>query len=93
MEELQLQLQGKCFGEVLPYLEIKNEDETNKISEIAVPNIIGISIKDAENKIKELNLKLKIDDEEIDKENTIIKEQVPINGVKVNEGSKIIIKY
>ena len=57
-----------------------------------MPDITGLSIKEAENVIKELGLEIKLE-QEIDKENTIIKDQIPNKGIKVNKGSKIIIKY
>ncbi len=60
-----------------------------------MPNIQGISIKEAEKITKELGLEISIDNstEDIDKENTIITEQIPINGITINKGSKIYIKY
>ena len=84
---------GQIFGEVLPYLEIKKEEEENNLEQVEIPNIIGISIKEAETKIKETGLEINIEDKEIDKESTIIKEQIPNEGIKVNKGSKIIVKY
>ena len=84
-------MQVKCFGEVLPYLEIKKNEE--KKEEVLVPNLVGLSIKEAEKIIKELGLDIKLDEDKIDKENTIIKEQIPKEGIRVNKESKIIIKY
>lgn len=92
---------GQVFSEVLPYLEVVqgNKDEVEKIEEVSVPNIVGISIKDAEKTAKELGLELNIEGiteenrQEIDKENTIIKEQVPAEGIKIKKGNKIFVKY
>ncbi len=83
-------MQVKYYGEVLPYLEVKKENES--LEEVTVPNITGLSIKEAQKILKELEVEINID-EEIDKENTLIKEQIPKEGVKINKGSKIIIKY
>lgn len=58
-----------------------------------MPNITGLSIKEAEKMLKELGLEINIDEEGVDKENTIIKEQIPKEGIKVNKGSRIIVKY
>lgn len=58
-----------------------------------MPNIEGVSIKEAEKIIKELCLEIKIEEGVVDKENTTVKEQIPKEGVKVNKGSKIIVKY
>lgn len=84
---------GQILGEVLPYLETKkNEDEEEKIEEVVMPNITGLSLKEAEKLVKELGLEINIE-EGVDKENTIINEQTPKEGIKLNKGSKIIIKY
>ena len=81
------------LGEVLPYLEVqKQENEEDKIEEVEVPDITGLSIKEAEKKLKEIGLELSLDKEGVDKENTTVIEQIPKDGIKVNKGSKIIIK-
>ena len=88
---------GQIFSEVLPYLEIKqeNQDEIDIKEEVAVPNIIGLSIKEAEKILKELNLEIDFNNnqEAIDKENTIITNQVPLQGINVKEKSKIYVDY
>lgn len=85
---------SQVLGEVLPYLEVqKQESEENAVEEATMPNITGISIKEAEKVLKEIGLEINIDEEGIDKENTIVKEQIPKEGIKVNKGSKIIVKY
>ncbi len=60
-----------------------------------MPNIQGMSIKDAEKAVKEIGLEISIenDTEELDKENTIIVEQTPKEGIVVNKGNKIYVKY
>ena len=90
---LRHQLDGQIFSEVLPYLEVVqgNQDEVETIEEISVPNVIGLSIKEAEKVIKESGLELSI--EEMPDENTIIKQQVPAEGIKINKGNKIFIEY
>ena len=71
----------------------KQESKEDVIEEITMPNITGLSIKEAEKMLKELGLEINIDEEGVDKENTIIKEQIPKEGIKVNKGSRIIVKY
>ena len=91
---------GQIFGEVLPYLKVKqeNQNEIEIIEEIEVPNITGISIKEAEKVLKEKGLELSIESlekeniEKLDKENTIIIEQTPTEGIKVNKRNKIFVK-
>ena len=64
-----------------------------------MPNITGLSIKEAEKVLKEINLELRLqeiteeDEETLDKENIIIKEQIPTEGIKINKGNKIFVKY
>lgn len=88
---------AQIFGEVLPYLEIAKDSETMEEikEEIEVPNIEGISLKEAENILKENKLKLVISNEQegIDKENTIVKEQTPKTNIKVKEGSNVYIDW
>ena len=88
---------SQIFGEVLPYLEtVKDgEGEEEKVSEIAVPNLIGMNIKEAEKSLKEINLEISINNEQegMDKENTIIKNQTPAQGINVKEGSKIYVDF
>lgn len=93
---LQHQYGAQIFGEVLPYLEIKKDGEQGEnINIVVVPNIIGMNIKDAENKLKEVNLELSINNskEDIDKDNTLITNQIPDQGIQINEGSKIYVDF
>ncbi len=92
---------GQIFSEILPYLEVSqgNQDEVEIAEEVSVPNIVGLSIKEAEKIIKEIELELSIEgiteenEETLDKENTVVKEQTPAAGIKINKGNKIFIKY
>ena len=67
------------------------------VEEVSVPNIIGLSIKEAEKILKEVGLEMSIEgfteenEETLDKENTIIKKQTPTEGIKINKGNKIFI--
>lgn len=88
---------GQIFSEILPYLEVNqgNQDEIENVEEIEVPNIVGMSIKEAEKLLKESKLEISIENEseELDKENTVIKEQMPSSGIKINSGNKVYVKY
>ena len=72
-----------------------NQDEVEVVEQIQVPNVQGLSIKEAEKVVKELGLELNVenDSEEIDKENTVVTEQTPKEGITVNKGSKVYIQY
>ena len=88
---------GQIFSEILPYLEVSqgNQDELEQVEEVQIPNIEGMSIKEAEKIVKKLGLELSIENqpEELDKENTIIIEQTPKESITVNKGNKVYIKY
>ena len=81
----------------MPYLEVSqgNKDEVEQVEQVQVPNVEGLSIKKAEKITKEVGLEISIqnDSEELDRENTIIKEQSPREGVSVNKGSKIFVEF
>ena len=83
---------GQIFSEILPYLEVNKEEEI--IEEVMTPDVLGKNLKEAENILKENGLEAEFDseNEEIEKENVYIKEQIPKAGIKVNKGSKIYLK-
>lgn len=85
---------SQVLGEVLPYLEtIKdNQTEEDVKKEVAVPNIIGMNVSDAEKVLKNNGLDISLNVQgEMNKKEVIIKEQVPKNGIKVYEGTKIFV--
>lgn len=88
---------GQIFSEILPYLEVSkgNQDEIEEIEQVIVPNIKGLKINEAEKILKEKGLSLSItnDTEELDKENITIVEQMPVESIIVNKGSKVFVKY
>ena len=51
-----------------------------------------MTVKEAKKKLKEVGLGIQSESkEEIDEETAVIKEQIPKQGIKVYEGTKIII--
>ena len=88
---------GQIFNEILPYLEVNKqvleEDSEEVLQQVQVPDIMGKSLKEAEQILKENHLEISIENEEIDKENTYVKNQIPSSGIMVNEESKVIIEY
>lgn len=81
----------------MPYLEVSqgNEDEIEVTEQVVVPNIEGLSIKEAEKIVKELGLEISVNSEpeDLDRESTIILQQIPKEGVVVNSGSRIYVEY
>lgn len=81
----------------MPYLEVTqgNQDEVEQVDQVQVPNVEGLSIKEAEKVVKDAGLEISIqnDSNELDKENTVIAGQSPREGVNVNKGSKIFVEF
>ena len=84
---------SQIFGEVLPYLEIKkdNEEEEDIKEEVIVPNIEGITVEEAEKAIKDAGLEINLSNKEVDKKKTKVQEQLPKSGIKVYKGTKIYV--
>lgn len=72
-------------GEVLPYLEIKKQEE-EMVETVTMPDIMGMSINDAKKALKELNLET-----EVVGEGETVTDQLPKNGIKINSGTKVTI--
>ena len=87
---------GQILGEVLPYLELKEDNEETKVSNesVIVPDIKYKTLKEAESILKENNLKAQYDIEvnKEDKEKIIVKEQIPSAGITINAGSTVKLK-
>lgn len=47
---------GNILSEVLPYLEIKKKEEQT-LEKVSVPNITGMTVKDAKKLLSEIRLK------------------------------------
>ena len=87
---------SQIFGEVLPYLEVvKDGEQDEQIIEVEVPNVEEKTLKEAESILKENNLQMIINNQQegMDKENTIVKQQTPKAGIKVKEGSNVYIDW
>lgn len=85
---------SQVLGEVLPYLEVvkDNQKEEEIKKEVVVPNIVGMTVLDAEKELKNVGLKLDLNtEEEINKKETVIKEQFPKYGIKVYENTKVSV--
>lgn len=88
---------GKIFSEVLPYLEVSqgNSDEVEVKEEVDTPDLIGKSLKEAKELLKESGLEMQVQNEveDLDYENTIVKNQTPKAGIKINKGNKVYVEY
>lgn len=88
---------GQIFSEILPYLEVNKEileeEEEEIISQIQVPDVMGKTLEEAKQMLKENNLEMYLENEEVDMETTYVKNQIPSSGITVNEESKVIVEY
>lgn len=87
---------GQVLSEVLSYLELTkdNETEETKKTQVEVPNIEGMTISEARKKLKEVNLSLQIknESEELDENTAIVSEQLPQQGISVYEETEILVE-
>ena len=84
---------SQVLGEVLPYLEItKDNQEEEEKQEVVVPNLIGKTIDEAKKGLEELKLNIEVREEsENETEEITIIEQLPKAGVKIKEGTSVIV--
>ena len=84
---------GKILKEVIEYLEINEDDEatSEKISTVIVPDITYKNLKEAEEILKENNLKIEYEtDIENNKKNEyVVKQQIPSAGITINSDNKV----
>ena len=86
---------GQILGEVLPYLDLKQDKETEEENkeDVLMPEIRGITVKEARNKLKEFDLELEINNQEneIDENEVCVKEQIPKPGIKITKETKVYV--
>ncbi len=87
---------SQVLTDVVAYLNIERDnvkEGEEEPQDVNVPDIRGKSIKEAEGLLKKIGLEIQLntDNEDIDKVNAIICEQLPIPGVSVKQGSKITV--
>ena len=82
---------SQVFGEVLPYLEIKKDNEEGEEKqEVEVPNIVGMEINQAKKDLQSLGLEMEVK-ESIEGNNNKITQQLPKAGIKIKQGASVIV--
>ena len=82
---------SQVFGEVLPYLEIKKDnEEVEEKQEVEVPNIVGMEINQAKKELQSLGLEMEVK-ESIEGNNNKITQQLPKAGIKIKQGTSVIV--
>ena len=88
---------GQIFSEILPYLEVNKQvledDDEAVVNQVQVPDVMGKTLEEAKQILKESNLEMYLENEEVDMENTYVKNQIPSSGITVNEQSKVVVEY
>lgn len=80
---------SQVFGEVLPYLDVKKDNEDNIAKQkVEVPNIVGMTEKEAKKVLEEIGLELEV--KENNEEQQTITEQLPKAGIKIKQGTAVI---
>lgn len=78
---------GQILGDVLPYLEIKKQEEETE--EISVPDVKGLSLKEAKETLKGFEIEV-TSENEYTNESKVYK-QIPEAGIEINNTGKIIL--
>ena len=86
---------SQVLGEVLPYLELKkdNQDEEEK-GEAEVPNLIGLTRKEAKKMLEEVGLLIETKESlktNLGEDDETIKSQLPKAGIKIKQGSTVYV--
>lgn len=82
---------SQVFGEVLPYLEIKKDNEEGEEKqEVEVPNFVGMEINQAKKELQSLGLEMEVK-ESIEGNNNKITQQLPKAGIKIKQGTSVIV--
>ena len=85
------------LSEVLPYLEVVqgNPDQLEQKEEVKIPNIVELTLQEAEKVLKETGLEININNEteDLDKSETTVRSQIPEPGITVYKGSCVYIDY
>ena len=88
---------GKILGEVLPYLELKQDNEETKeiVETVIVPDVTYKTIEEAEKVAKEVGLEIKLTKEisKEDKKRIVVKEQIPSSGITINKGNYLKLSF
>lgn len=79
------------FGEVLPYLNVIKNQYAEQYEKVVVPQVTGLKVKEAKEKLEECGLGVEFNEENFDAENAIIVDQLPKQGITLNSGTKVIL--
>lgn len=88
---------SQILSEVLPYLEVAKDklDEGEIKTVVKVPNIVGLSYKEAKKTLEECELEISL--RNLEESNTnldefVISSQIPLAGVEIFKGGSVIVE-
>ena len=86
---------SQVLGEVLPYLEVQkdNVSEDDIKEEVEVPNVIGLTVSEAKKALEEAGFEISYEETEEDVSDRTVTSQVPANGIKIYEGTKVVVGH
>lgn len=79
---------SQILGEVLPYLEVSKNEEEKTNMQVEMPELTGLTIKEAKQILIDLCLEYEVDTDDIE---SIITDQLPKKGIQINQGTKVIL--
>lgn len=86
---------GQIFSEILPYLEVNqgNTDELENKEKVNVADVIGKTLTEATKILKEQGFEIRINNEteNINKDEILVKEQIPSGGIEATQGSCVYL--
>ena len=86
---------GQIFSEILPYLEVNqgNTGEVEVKEKVNVPDVMGKTLTEATKILKEQGFEVKINNEteDLNKDETLVKEQIPTSGIEATAGSCVYL--
>jgi len=78
---------GKLFyGELFKYLGEEKQDKTVVVEKVIMPNVVGLSVVEAVERLIKLGLEY-----EIDGFGTIVKKQLPPEGTELKKGDSVVL--
>lgn len=73
---------------MLPYLEVTKNEEEETSTQVEMPELVGETVQNAKQILKELGLEYEIDSTDA---NAVITNQIPKKGIKINQGTKVVL--
>ena len=86
---------SQVLGEVLPYLEVQKDNltEDDIKEEVEVPNVTGLTVSEAKKILEDVGLEISYEETEENVADKTVTVQVPVSGIEIYEGTKVVVEY